>query len=113
LTGFNDENCYAHSAYTHQAEPKSIDEAVKANRLLRYCQKVNFIEELQNESELSNLLVELMVLFNPKIFGEVVYIIHTIWNQNYLNFRDSKKETCTMLPKFNSFFGFEGFEIEK
>jgi len=54
-----------------------------------------------------------MVLFNPKIFGEIVYIIHTIWNQNYLNFRDSKKETCTMLPKFNSFFGFEGFEIEK
>jgi hypothetical protein len=94
-------------------EPKSIDEAVKANRLLRYCQKINFIEELQNESELSNLLVEMMMLFNPKIFSEIVYIVHTIWNKSYLNFRDSKKTTNSVLPKFNSFFGFEGFEIER
>ena len=85
-TGFNNPTIYPASSST-QPQPKNIDEAVKGNRLLRYCQKTNFIEELQKEDELSNLLVELMVLFNQKIFGEIVYVIHTIWNKKYLGFR--------------------------
>ena len=75
---------------TVEQTEESIDDAIKGNRLLRYYQKANFIAELQKENELSNLLSELLVLFNPKIFSEVVYIVHAIWTKKYLPYRESK-----------------------
>ena len=54
-----------------------------------------------------------MILFNQKIFGEIVYVVHTIWNKKYLNFRESKKNVGNILPRFNCFFGFQGFESQK
>lgn len=109
--GFNNENIYSSSCF--KTNPQTVDEAIKANRMLRYCQKVNFIEELQQESELSHLLVEMMLLFNQKIFGELIFVIHTIWNKRYLNFREGKNTNQNILPKFNCFLGFEGGELEK
>ena len=107
-TGFNNDDIYRYSSYCFQADPKNIDEAIKSNRMLRYCQKASFLEELQKESELSNLLVELMVLFNKKVFGEIIFIVHSIWNKRYLNYRESKKAQVNIIPKFSCFFGFDG-----
>ena len=111
-TGFNNPTIYPASS-SIQPQPKNIDEAVKGNRLLRYCQKTNFIEELQKEDELSNLLVELMVLFNQKVFGEIVYVIHTIWNKKYLGFREAKKSVKNFLPQFNCLYDFDDQELQK
>lgn len=49
-----------------------------------------------------------MALFNQKIFGEVLYIIHTIWNQKYLPYRERRKKNAnSIIPKFSCFFGFQ------
>ena len=66
---------------------------------------------MQKETELCGLLIELMTFFNPKIFGEVLYIIHQIWHQKYLPFRNRQKEgNSKVIPKFSCFFGYEGEE---
>ena len=111
-TGFNNPTVYP-TGFSFQAEANNIDEAIKGNRLLRFGQKANFIEELQKEDELSHLLMDLMVLFNQKVFGEIVYVIHTIWNKKYLNFREAKKSTANIIPTFKAFFNFYGLESQK
>lgn len=82
--GFNDKELYQYSSYYPKREFSNIEEAIKGNRLLRYREKCDFIQSMQKEVELCGLLVKLMTFFSPKIFVEVLYIIHHIWNQKYL-----------------------------
>ena len=113
--GFNNDSVYKYSCFSQQSdnEWKTIDEAIKGNRLLRYREKVNFIEELQKETELCGLLVELMMLFNARIFGEIVYVVYTIWNKKYLKYREERKQnTKNVIPAFNCFYGFQDEEVE-
>lgn len=43
-TAFNNSQLYKYSNFACETEFKSIDEAIKGNRLLRYREKANFIE---------------------------------------------------------------------
>jgi hypothetical protein len=112
-TAFNDNELYQYSSYYPEREFKDIDEAIKGNRLLRFREKSDFIQSMQQETELCGLLIELMALFSQKIFGEVLYIIHTIWNQKYLPYRErQRKNANNIIPKFSCFFGFQEEEKE-
>ena len=53
-----------------------------------------------------------MLLFNARIFGEIVYVVHTIWNKKYLKYREERKQnTKHIIPAFNCFFGFADEEV--
>jgi hypothetical protein len=109
-TGFNEEHS---SQESWSQAPQTVDQAVKGSRVLRYCQKANFIAELQGESELTNLLVELIALFNPRVFAELLLVVHTIWDRQYRHYRASKQRHSGFLPSFRGFFGFEGQTMER
>lgn len=55
-----------------------------------------------------------MTFFNSKIFGELVYIVHTVWNKKYLNYRQQRNtRNNPVIPKFSCFFGFNDQELER
>jgi hypothetical protein len=89
---------------------KTLDEALRENKLLRSRDRTRFIQALQNESEVCGLLVELMLMFNGAIFNELTYVIQNLWERKYLPFRERKSSAAKLLPQFNCFFGFEGEE---
>lgn len=68
------------------------------------------MEDLEKEAEVCSLLVELMVLFNHKIFNELAYVVYRIWSSRYTAFRASKKMKSALIPSFCNFFGFEDEE---
>ena len=50
-------------------EEKVLENVLKENKLLKSKEKNKFIHDLQQETEICGLLVELMVLFNEKVFS--------------------------------------------
>jgi len=50
-------------------EEKVLENVLKENKLLKSKEKNKFIRDLQKETEICGLLVELMVLFNEKVFS--------------------------------------------
>lgn len=68
------------------------------------------MEDLEKEAEICGLLVELMMLFNHKIFNEVAYVVYRVWSNRYTAFRASKKTKGSIIPSFSNFFGFEDQE---
>lgn len=68
------------------------------------------MEDLERETEVCGLLVEMMLLFNQNIFNELVYVIYRIWSTKYLKFRNDKSNKTSFLPSFSNFCGFESEE---
>jgi len=53
----------------NMGEEKVLEKVLKENKLLKSKEKNKFIHDLQQETEICGLLVELMVLFNEKVFS--------------------------------------------
>jgi len=52
-----------------------------------------------------------MVLFNEKVFNELIYVIQNVWERRYLSYRESKTiKKTSLIPQFKCFFGFEDDE---
>lgn len=105
--GFNDNSIYR--SYNNSSAPAKapLTEVIKSNRIFRAKEKKEFMEDLERETEVCGLLVEMMVLFNQNIFNELVYVIYRIWSTKYLKFRNDKSHKESFLPSFSNFCGFE------
>ena len=51
------------------------------NSNMKLQQKHEFFAELQNSTELMELLTELMKLFNENVFHEITYVVFKIWEK--------------------------------
>lgn len=105
--GYNDDKLLK-SPLISSGKERTLEEAIKNNRLLRCKERTQFMMDLQKEAEICSLLVELMVLFNETVFNELIYVIQGIWERKYTPFRQSKLNSKTsIIPQFKRFFGFE------
>jgi hypothetical protein len=104
--GFNNDLIYrSYSASLPATAP--LTDIIKSNRLFKVKERREFMEDLEKETELCGLLVELMMLFNHKIFNEIAYVVYRIWANKYSAFRKNKQSKQTsLLPSFSNFFGF-------
>ena len=89
--------------------PITLESALKGNRQMRWKERSKFMEELQAEGEVCGWLTEMMLLFNPALFGELLYLVQQLWERKYLPYRH-RQSTLSFLPQFSCFFGFEGAE---
>jgi hypothetical protein len=110
--GYNDERLTKGSLIQNGNE-RTLEEAIKSNRLLRCKERTQLMMDLQKEAEVCSLLVELMVLFNETVFNELIYVIQGIWERKYTPYRQNKLNSKTsIVPQFKRFFGFEDDEME-
>jgi hypothetical protein len=107
--GFNNDSLYR-SYNPSQPATAPLADLIKTNRLFRVQERKSFMEDLEKEAEVCSLLVELMVLFNHKIFNEVAYVVYRIWSSRYSAFRAGKKMKSPLIASFSNFFGFEDEE---
>jgi hypothetical protein len=107
--GFNNDALYR-SYSASQPATAPLADLIKANKLFRVQERKSFMEDLEKEAEICGLLVELMVLFNHKVFNEVAYAVYRVWSNRYTAFRASKKMKSSVIPSFSNFFGFEDEE---
>jgi hypothetical protein len=66
--GFNDNEVYRSFSIFEPTHAPLCD-LIKSNKLFRAKEKKDFIEDLEKETELCGLLVELMLLFNHNVFN--------------------------------------------
>ena len=108
--GFNDNSLYRSYSSSSAPAKAPLTDLIKSNRLFRAKEKKEFMEDLERETEVCGLLVEMMLLFNHNIFNELVYITYRIWSTKYLKFRNDKSNKESFLPSFSNFCGFESSE---
>ncbi len=58
---------------------ESVEKMILKNNNMKTQQKHEFISDLQNQTELFDLMRELSTLFNENVFHEITYVIFKIW----------------------------------
>ena len=108
--GFNDESLYGLSCDNETLIEENLEEIIFKNNNLKIQQKHEFISDLQNETELSELLKELSKIFNESVFHEITYVVFKIWekkNESQRNKSKNLSEDEPLIPHFDCFWGYE------